>query len=111
LLAGCGGGESGPVEMDALDRHGVTAHVELIPVDAEHTRVVIELRRSAEAAPAHIHEGSCDRIDPTPANLLAPVVGRRSETVVAVSLDHLRSSPHAIDVHRRTGVRCLTVGG
>jgi hypothetical protein len=30
---------------------------------------------------------------------------------VPASLDHLRSSPHAIDVHGTTAVACATVGG
>jgi hypothetical protein len=68
------------------------------------------LRARGLTGSAHIHEGRCGA-DPAPANSLERVVGGHSETIVPVSLEHLRSSPHAIDVHGSTGVACGTVGG
>jgi hypothetical protein len=68
------------------------------------------LRARGLTGSAHIHEGPCGEADPAPANSLEPVVRGRSETVVPASLDHLRSSPHAIDVHGATAVACGTVG-
>ena len=58
------------------------------------------LSASAETLPAYVHEEACDGPDPEPTDRLSPVSGGRSETVIAVSFDHLRTSPHAIIVHR-----------
>jgi hypothetical protein len=77
-------------------------------VDGERTRVTIELSDAPEAPqPAHIHERSCDDIDPRPTDTLQPVVNGRSATVIAVSLDHLRASPHAVNVESSA---CGTIG-
>lgn len=83
---------------------------------AERTRVTIELSDAPEAPqPAHVHERSCDDIDPQPTDALQPVVNGRSETVISVSLQHLRASPHAVNVHKSTDaldeyVACGTIG-
>lgn len=77
-------------------------------VDGERTRVTIALSGAPETPrPAHIHERSCDDIDPQPTDPLQPVVNGRSETVINVSLEHLRASPHAVNVQRSA---CGTVG-
>jgi hypothetical protein len=74
----------------------------------ERTRVTIELSGAPETPlPAHIHERSCDDIDPRPTDTLQPVVSGRSETVIDVSLEHLRSSPHAVNVKSSS---CGTIG-
>ena len=76
-------------------------------VDDQRTRVTIELSDARETPqPAHIHERSCDDIDP-PTDTLQPVVEGRSETVINVSLEHLRASPHAVNVQ---GSACGTIG-
>jgi hypothetical protein len=118
LLAGCGGGEdSMTASLQGQNGSGASGEVTLTYVDAAQTRVVIELDGTPPGAqPAHIHERSCSNIDPAPANSLENVVDGRSETVVDVSLEHLRSSPHAINVHRSAEaldetVACATVGG
>jgi hypothetical protein len=118
LLAGCGGGDdSVTVSLQEQNGSGESGEVTLTPVDEDQTRVVIELQGApAGPQPAHIHERGCDDIDPAPANNLENVVEGRSETVVDVSLDHLQSTPHAINVHRSPEaldqyVACATVGG
>jgi hypothetical protein len=118
LLAGCGGGEdSTTVSLTEQNGSGESGEVVLTWVASERTRVVIELEGAPPGPqPAHIHERACDDIDPAPANILEDVVAGRSESVVDVSLDHLRSSPHAINVHRSPEaldeyVACGTVGG
>ena len=118
LLAGCGGGDdSVTVSLQEQGGSGESGEVTLTAVDGERTRVVIELGGApAGPQPAHIHERACDDLDPAPANNLENVLEGRSETVVDVSLEHLRSSPHAINVHRSPEaldeyVACATVGG
>jgi hypothetical protein len=118
LLAGCGGSDdSVTASLEEQNGSGESGEVTLTSVDAERTRVVIELEGAPSGSqPAHIHERACDDIDPTPANTLENVVEGRSETVVDVSLEHLRSVPHAINVHRSPQkleeyVACATVGG
>jgi hypothetical protein len=84
--------------------------------DDERTKVTIELADAPGAPqPAHIHERSCEDIDPQPTDTLQPVVNGRSETVIAVSVEHLRSSPHAVNIHKSTDalddyVACGTIG-
>jgi hypothetical protein len=118
VLTGCGGGEdSTTVTLQAQNGSGASGEVTLTWVDSERTRVLIELDGGASGHhPAHIHERACNDIDPVPTNNLENVVEGRSETVVDVSLEHLRSSPHAINVHRSAAsldeyVACATVGG
>jgi Cu/Zn superoxide dismutase len=84
--------------------------------DDERTRVTIDLSNAPDAAqPAHIHERPCEDIDPQPTDTLQPVANGHSETVINVSLNHLRSSPHAVNVHKSTDaldeyVACGTIG-
>ena len=84
--------------------------------DDARTKVTIELSDAPDAPqPAHIHERSCEDIDPQPTDTLQPLVHGRSETVINVSLNHLRSSPHAVNVHKSTDalndyVACGTIG-
>ena len=81
--------------------------------DGERTRVTIELSGAPDAPqPAYVHERSCDDIDPQPTDTLQPVANGRSETVIAVSLEHLRASPHAVAVQKSadTYVACGTIG-
>ena len=81
--------------------------------DGERSRVTIELSGAPDTPqPAHIHERSCGDIDPQPTDTLQPVVNGRSETVIAVSLEHLRASPHAVAVQKSadTYVACGTIG-
>lgn len=90
------------------------------------------------AHPAHIHTGTCEDLDPNPAQplndivpyandedsdmdnspqgvLTAPIM-LRSETDVEMSLEDLLAEPHAINVHQSTEqienyVACGNIGG
>jgi hypothetical protein len=55
---------------------------------------------STEPQPAHIHEGTCDNLDPNPAFPLENVVDGSSETDVDVSLDDLAVTSYAVNVHK-----------
>jgi len=53
--------------------------------------------------PAHIHKGTCDKLDPKPAYPLANVHDGKSEkTVEGVTLAQLEKAPYAINVHKST---------
>jgi hypothetical protein len=67
----------------------------------ENTRIVIEVEGGSDGPfPAYVHENACNGPDPTPTDLLEPVVNCRSETVIADSFQHLRTSPHSVIVHK-----------
>ena len=69
-------------------------------LQGENTRIVIELEDSDKTYPAYVHENACNRPDPTLTDPLRPVVDGRSETVIEVSFQHLRTSPHSVIVHK-----------
>jgi hypothetical protein len=50
--------------------------------------------------PAHIHKGTCDKLDPKPAFPLSPVVNGMSETTVKASLKDLTTGGYAINGHK-----------
>jgi hypothetical protein len=51
--------------------------------------------------PAHIHKGTCAKLDPKPEYPLTNVVGGSSKTTVAgVTVAQLLASPNAINVHK-----------
>lgn len=50
--------------------------------------------------PAHIHEGTCAKLNPNPMQGLQSVVDGKSTTVIPVSLDKLLKGDTAINVHK-----------
>jgi CHRD domain-containing protein len=64
------------------------------------THVVLQITGGgADPQPAHIHEGTCDDLNPQPAYPLQDVVDGSSETDVDISLDDLTLSSYAVNVH------------
>jgi hypothetical protein len=90
------------------------------PVGAQEGTPLASPVAATAGHPAHIHEGTCDTLDPAPAYPLEDVrlpedegatpapMGRMaqrhevetSSTVVPVPLDDLLAAPHAINVHQ-----------
>jgi hypothetical protein len=65
------------------------------------TRVVILMASyPASAQPAHIHKGTCARLDATPAYPLNSAVNGRSTTTVDIALSALLKGHYAINMHR-----------
>jgi hypothetical protein len=65
--------------------------------------LIVRLRTSGSDAdqPAHIHKGTCDKLDPKPAYPLKPVHDGQSETTIeGVTIAQLQKSPYAINVHK-----------
>jgi hypothetical protein len=106
------------VSVDLVEQSdsGQSGEATLKAVDDERTRIVIKLSGDPkDPEPAHIHERACDDIDPTPTDTLQPVVDGRSETIISVSLKHLRTSPHSINIQKSMDaldeyVACGTIG-
>jgi hypothetical protein len=107
LAAGCGSGSksgSGPVTVKLTEQgsSGESGTATLTSV-GDQTKVVLDLTGTSgmEAPePAHIHKGSCSKLDPTPAYALNDVKGGTSTSTVAVKLADLRNGSFAINVHK-----------
>ena len=113
LGAGCGGNtssESGTgevveieVPLEAQNGSAESGNVTLTAV-GDQTKVVLDIQsRSATPVaprqPAHIHKGSCEKLDPTPAYGLNDVKAGTSTSTVDVKLDDLINDTVAINVH------------
>ena len=66
--------------------------------------LIVKLRLSDPTAPiqpAHIHKGTCDKLDPKPLYPLNAVRDGKSETTIAdVTIAQLQKAPFAINVHK-----------
>lgn len=107
-----------------------------VPVGAQEGTPMASPAAAAAGHPAHIHEGTCDSLNPAPAYPLADValpedgvgtpapMGRMAErhevetssTVVPVALEDLLASPHAINIHQSaeqidTYIACGEIAG
>jgi hypothetical protein len=75
-----------------------------LTAEGDKTRVVLDLQsRSATPVaprqPAHIHKGSCEELDPTPAYGLNDVKAGVSTSTVEATIDELRNAAFVINVH------------
>ena len=106
VIAGCGGdddefGGNVAVPLVTQNNSGQDGEATLSEVDADTTRVVLEVENpSVEPQPAHIHRGSCENLDPTPAYPLENVVDGKSTTEVNVAVEDLVDKGFAINVHK-----------
>lgn len=105
LLTGCGsvaGDErSLELELETLNDSGVSGHVRLVEIDAERTRVEIEVDPAGHPSmPAHIHPGTCSELVPQPTYGLENVVDGMSTTEVPASFDDLVGGEQAVNLHR-----------
>jgi hypothetical protein len=112
LAAGCGGStssESGSSEMEIetpLEEQNGSAQSGTATLTAvgDQTRVVLDIqsrsgRPVAPRQPAHIHKGTCEKLDPTPAYGLNDVRAGKSTSTVNVKLDDLIDQTVVINVH------------
>ena len=110
-----GSAKSVNVRMHAQNKSGESGSAKLTPEGADKTRVEISLKGapSGTPQPAHIHEGSCAKLDPKPKYGLENVVDGKSTTVVPQGIDAVRGM--AINVHKsaddlKTYVSCGDIG-
>lgn len=90
------------VQLAPLNNSGESGTATLTDLGDGTTRVVLNLAGGAAgvAQPAHIHEGTCTNLNPTPKYPLQNVTDGKSEMVVKVSLSDLTSGQYAINVHK-----------
>ena len=112
------GGKSVTVKMGAQNKSCETGSAKLTAEGADKTRVEISLKGAPKGAdqPAHIHEGSCAKLDPKPKQGLENLVDGKSTTVVPMSLADLSKGGLAINVHKskediKTYVSCGDIKG
>ena len=110
-----GSAKSVNVRMHAQNKSGESGSAKLTPQGADKTRVEISLKGAPKGTPqpAHIHEGSCAKLDPKPKYGLENVVDGKSSTVVPQGIDAVRGM--AINVHKsaddlKTYVSCGDIG-
>lgn len=114
---GAGGDRNVNVELEEQNGSGQSGTATLSALGEGKTRVTIQLSNpGADPQPAHIHPGTCDELDPTPAFPLDNVAGGMSDTEVDVALDELQANAFAINVHKseaevETYVSCGNVAG
>lgn len=130
-LSACGGEEEEPavsgeettteqesvtVELQEQNDSGQSGEATLTP-EGEQTRVALQLENPpSEPQPVHIHEGTCEELNPTPAHPLENLTDGASETLVDVPLSELQAGEFAINAHAseadaQTYVACGAVGG
>src|SRR5262249_13183082 len=70
--------------------------------EGDGTKVELSIKPAAGGTPqpAHIHEGSCSKLDPKPKYGLENVVDGKSSTTVPVKLEDLAKGKYAINVHK-----------
>ncbi len=121
FAAGCGGGGGGSgnstVTLGEQNGSGESGTAKLTKI-GNTTKVVIDLQGAASmtvAQPAHIHKGTCAKLNPVPEYALSNVQSGKSTTTVNVSVDALKKGAYAINVHKsasdlKTYVACGDIG-
>jgi hypothetical protein len=129
-VAGCGSGSgnggsggSAPSSVDiklAPQNGSGESGSATLTAEGDKTKVVISLESMSanpvsQPQPAHIHTGSCAKLDPTPKYGLTDVADGKSTTVVNAKLGDLRNGAFAINVHKsaaaiNTYVACGDIG-
>jgi hypothetical protein len=89
------------VRLAEQNKSGERGTARLTP-QGDKTKVDISLKGAPKGVqqPAHIHEGSCAKLDPKPKYPLQNVVDGKSSSEVPLKLDELRGGNHAINVHK-----------
>ena len=91
----------GPVtiKIGPQNKSGESGTAKLTP-EGDKTKVEINLKGAKGSQPAHVHEGSCAKLDPNPKYGLANVVDGKSSTEIPVKLEDLLKDHTAINVHK-----------
>lgn len=79
---------------------GQVGDVTLFRRGADRTLVVLRIEGAPHhPEPAHVHRGTCERLDPVPAYPLNNVVNGRSSTIVNAPIGKLLSGNYSVNVH------------
>jgi Cu/Zn superoxide dismutase len=88
--------------ISAQNGSGETGSVTLTAV-GEKTLVAVTLKGApADAQPAHIHPGSCAKLNPAPKYPLTNLVDGKSSTTVDAPMSSLIAGDFAVNVHKST---------
>ena len=87
------------VRLTEQSNSGITGQATLTDAGSQ-TMLQVTLSGTADAHPAHIHNGTCANLDPTPLYPLATIQGGMSSTTVPAAIADLTSGQKAINVHR-----------
>ena len=101
-IAGVALAQNAPVTVKLLEQNksGESGTVTITPQGSK-TQIEVQLTGAPSAAqPAHIHAGSCAKLDPKPKIPLQNVVDGKSTTVVDMPMSQVMNG--AINVHKRT---------
>jgi len=95
------GPKSVNVKLSQQNKSKESGTARLTPA-GDKTKVELNIKGAPKGVsqPAHIHEGSCAKLDPKPAFPLSPLVNGKSETIVNASIDDLTSGGYAINGHK-----------
>ena len=111
------GPKSVNVKLSQQNKSKESGTAKLTPA-GDKTKVELSIKGAPKGVsqPAHIHEGSCAKLDPKPKYGLENVVDGKSTTEVPVGLAELRKGGMAINVHKskediKTYVSCGNIRG
>lgn len=111
------GAKSVSVKIGAQNKSGETGTAKLTP-EGDQTKVEISLKGAPKGVsqPAHVHEGTCAKLDPKPKYALSNVVDGKSTTTIPVKMEDLQGGNMAINVHKsaeevKTYVACGDIKG
>ena len=92
------------VQIGPMSDSGQTGTATLTSTIDNKTQVIIELTGEPPDAqePAHIHVGTCKKLNPKPVYLLTNVVGGTSTTTINASLASLQTGRFSVNVHEST---------
>ena len=101
-IAGVALAQNAPVTVKLLEQNksGESGTVTITPQGSK-TQIEVQLTGAPSAAqPAHVHAGSCAKLDPKPKIPLQNVVDGKSTTVVDMPISQVMNG--AINVHKST---------
>lgn len=95
--------EGTKINLKAQNGSGENGTVTMTP-QGDKTQIVIKLTGAPAGVPqpAHIHDGTCAKLDAKPRVPLQNVVDGTSTTVVAMKIDELVKQGGAVNVHKST---------
>ena len=110
------GAKAVTVKLGTQNKSGESGTARLTP-DGDKTKVEITLKGAPKGVdqPAHIHEGTCAKLDPKPKYGLENVKDGKSTTEVPVDIKTLTAGNLAINVHKsaqeaKVYVACGNIG-
>ena len=105
------------VKLSAQNKSGQSGTARLTPAGSDKTKVEISMKGSPKgvAQPAHVHEGTCAKLDPKPKYPLTNVQDGKSTTEVPADIKTLTAGNLAINVHKsaeeaKVYVACGNIG-